>query len=140
MSGIIEHPGTVLFIQNGTARIKITQYSACSGCHARSACSLSDSCEKEIDIPYTGTGLQAGDSVIITGTEQIGNRAVRMAFIYPFIVLFITLLAVFYYTEDEFISGIVALASLIPYYAILYFFKSKLKKRLVFSLKQPELT
>lgn len=138
MSRIIEHPGTVLYIRNGVARIKITQYSACSGCHARSVCILSDCSEKTIDIPYTASALQAGDSVTITGSEQIGNKAVRLAFLYPSVIVFIALFAVFYYTENELTAGITALAALIPYYITLYFFRNILKKRLVFSIKQPE--
>ncbi len=138
MSRIIEHAGTVLYIRNGVARIKITQYSACSGCHAHSACMLSDCREKEVDIPYTASALQAGDSVTITGSEQIGNKAVRLAFLYPSIIVIIALVTVFHHTEDELVAGIAALAALIPYYITLYFFRNSLKKRLVFAIKQPE--
>lgn len=138
MSQIIEHPGTVIYVQNGIARIKITQYSACSSCHAHSACILSDCSEKEIDIPYMESALQAGDSVIITGSEQMGNKAVRLAFLYPSIIVFITLFSVFYYTGNELAAGITALAALIPYYITLYLFRDKLEKRLIFRIKQPQ--
>lgn len=137
MSQVIEHPGTILTIQNGVARIQITQYAACSGCHARSSCLLSDYSEKEIEVPCTDERLQAGDSVIITGSTQIGNKAVRLAFLYPSILLFFVLFVVLHCTQNELAAGIVALAALIPYYAVLYLLRDKLKKQLVFSIKKP---
>ncbi|HIU55290.1 MAG TPA: SoxR reducing system RseC family protein [Candidatus Gallibacteroides avistercoris] len=137
MSQVIEHPGTILTIQNGVARIQITQYAACSGCHARSVCLISDCREKVIEVPCSETSWQAGDAVTVTGSEQMGNKAVRLAFLYPSIILFFVLWFVLHYTENELAAGIAALAALIPYYAALYLFKDKLKKQLVFSIKEP---
>ena len=69
MSQVIEHPGTILTIQNGVARIQITQYAACSGCHARSVCLISDCREKVIEVPCSETSWQAGDTVTIRNSR-----------------------------------------------------------------------
>ena len=118
----IEHEGIITNIRNGVADVQIVQYSACSNCHAQSACNDMD--------------FKIGDKVLIIGNSSIGSQAILIAFFYPFILLFCTLFIIYSVTSDEVLSGILSLTTLIPYYIILYFLKSKLKKKFEFSIKK----
>ena len=131
----IEHEGIVTDIRDGIADIRIVQYSACSGCHIKSACTVADKKEKIVEVPYNDMEIKIGDKVLIVGSNTIGTKAVLIAFLYPFILLFCTLFIIYSITSDEALSGIASLTVLIPYYVLLYFFKNKLKKKFEFSLK-----
>ena len=80
--------------------------------------------------------FKIGDKVLIIGNSSIGSQAILIAFFYPFILLFCTLFIIYSVTSDEVLSGILSLTTLIPYYIILYFLKSKLKKKFEFSIKK----
>jgi hypothetical protein len=50
MSQIIEHSGIIENINGSNIRVQIIQESACSGCHAKGACSAADLKDKYIDV------------------------------------------------------------------------------------------
>ena len=66
MSESINHNGIIEKIDGGTVYVRIIQQSACSGCHAKSMCTASESKEKIIEVPdiivfaaiVTGTSMQ----------------------------------------------------------------------------------
>lgn len=137
MANLIEHEGIITHIYPGHIRVRIVQNSACSGCHAASACTLSDKKEKDIDINTVDTdAYRCGDRVTVGMAATLGKKAVLLSAIYPFCCLFLILLLALYLTGNEIWSGITALASLIPYYIILYLFRNKIKKEFVFTLRR----
>jgi len=82
------------------------------------------------------SGFKVGEDVMIYGTTSMGMRAVALAFGIPFLVLIIVLFIAYSCTEEnEILSGMVALLSVIPYYIVLYLCKDKLKKKFSFTLK-----
>ncbi|NDV46545.1 RseC/MucC family positive regulator of sigma(E) [Paludibacter sp. 221] len=136
MSQIIEHTGKILTINGDTAKVLITQNSACSGCHAKSACTAADSAEKIIDaININNISLKAGDDVIIYGKRSVGLKAVLLAFVIPFLLILVSLFVLRAFIDNEAVSGTIALATLIPYYIILSLFRDKLKSDFQFYVK-----
>lgn len=135
MSKIIEHNGIVKNVCGGYADIMIIQYSACAGCHAKSACTAADKADKIITVPVGSRELQIGDKVIITGSTIIGWKAVLYAFVIPFVFLMAVLIGVSVFFNNELYAGIAALVVLIPYYIVLYFLKDKMKNKFTFTLK-----
>lgn len=137
MTDTIKHLGTVESINGSHIQVRIVQTSACSSCTAKAYCHSSESKEKLIDIYETDTsGFKVGEEVMIYGTTSMGMRAVILAFGVPFLILIIALFIAYSYTGgNEILSGIIALASVIPYYILLYFLKDKLKKNFSFTLK-----
>jgi hypothetical protein len=98
---------------------------------------LSDKKEKDIDINTVDTdAYRCGDRVTVSMAATLGKKAVLLSAIYPFCCLFLILLLALYLTGNEILSGIIALASLIPYYIILYLFRNKIKKEFVFTLRR----
>lgn len=135
MNQIIEHTGKIIHIQGNQLQVLITQNSACSGCHAKSACTAADSAEKIIDVISTDDSFKLDDEVILYGQRSSGLKAVLLAFVIPFMLILITLFVLRYFIDNEALSGTIALAMLIPYYIILSFFKDKLKSNLQFHIK-----
>ncbi|MGL5319009.1 MAG: SoxR reducing system RseC family protein [Bacteroidales bacterium] len=135
MDNYIEHEGTVIFSEGDKLIVRIEQNSACSGCHAKSACTAADRADKEIEaIPYGGKVFHVGEKVLLRGSDHIGRQAVLLAFVLPFIFMLL-LLAIFMALFDhEGIAGIASLLSLIPYYIVLYLKREVLRKKFIFEV------
>ncbi len=136
MTNIIEHRGTVENINGSHIQVRIVQTSACSSCSIKGHCNASESKEKLIDVyDQNATNFHIGQNVMVMGTTSMGMQAVILAFGVPFIVLFITLYITMQITDNELISALVGLSSLIPYYIILYINKGRLRKKFSFDIK-----
>ena len=136
MTKTIEHAGIVKRINNGNAEVMSMQMSACSSCHAKSACTVSDSSEKIITVPINNDFIKEGDSVTIEGTTAMGFIAVFYAFVLPFILVMIMLISIVVVTDNEVMASLISLFSLCPYYLILYLFKNKMKNKFVFNIRK----
>lgn len=135
MGNCIEHKGIVQERDKESLIVKIEQTSACAACHARGMCSSADMAEKLIEIPNAPKQVAVGDTVTIQGDTALGYYAVRLAFIYPFILLFAVLAIAYYTTYNELLAGVLALGVLVPYYFVLYLLRPALKRKLVFTIK-----
>ena len=136
MTNIIEHRGTVENINGSHIQVRIVQTSACSTCSIKGHCNASESKEKLIDVyDQNATDFHIGQNVMVMGTTSMGMQAVILAFGVPFIVLFITLYITMQITDNELISALLGLLSLIPYYIILYINKGRLRKKFSFDIK-----
>ena len=129
----IDHVGTISKIKDEKITVSILNVSACAGCHAKSACSMSDMKEKEIDIIDYSSSFKLGEKVKIVYQESLGWLALLLAYVLPFVIVLITLFIATAFT-NELISGLMALAILLPYYSLLYFFKDRLKKTFSFTI------
>lgn len=136
MSQIIEHSGIVRNVNEKHIQVEIVQLSACSSCHAKGACSAADMGEKLIDVETDSTDYKVGDTVILYGQSSMGLFAVLLAFVIPFVIILLTLLILNNYTDNEALSGSIALGTLVPYFLILSRFNTKLKSRLKFQVKK----
>lgn len=110
--------------------------SACSSCHAKGACSASDMDDKLIDVETDRDDFKVGEPVILYGQSSMGLLAVLLAFVLPFLLMLATLLLLKSYTDNEAISGSIALATMLPYYFVLSRFNNKLKSKLKFHVKK----
>ena len=134
---MIEHEGIIEKVKDNNISVRILQKSACSDCHARAACMASDSKEKLVDIrDYTGM-FKENERVLIEGKSSIGYKAVFWAFVLPLLLLILVLtlsLAIWHLSDTE--SALTSLASLVPYYCVLYFFRNRMAKSFRFSIKK----
>lgn len=136
MSQKIEHTGVINQITGNHIRVSIIQQSACSGCHAKGACTAADMDEKMIDIESSDSSFKVGDMVLLYGQSSMGLLAVLLAFVIPFLLILLTLFVLQYYTTNEALLGALSLSILIPYYLILSLFNKKLKSKLQFFIKK----
>ena len=136
MSESINHTGFVEKIDGDTVFVRITQQSACSGCHAQSMCSASEKKDKIIEVPDRSGRFHVNEEVQLCGQSSLGLQAVLLAFVFPLIIVFAAIVTGTSMQWEETTSGLTGLLLLVPYYCILYFLRDKLKKRFIFTLKK----
>lgn len=89
-----------------------------------------------MQIPCADSSLyRVGQEVTIVGSIGLGLRATLWAYVVPLVVLMVVLVAVSWWTEDEGLAALVALASLIPYYIGLYLLRDRLQRTFTFRIK-----
>ncbi|MDR1918466.1 MAG: SoxR reducing system RseC family protein [Tannerellaceae bacterium] len=137
MEDTVGHCGIIERIEGNSVYVKIVQQSACAGCQAKVVCATASGKKEQIIevTDYSGT-FHANESVILKGTERMELQAVGLAFILPLALLVgaIVLGAAMQWQESA--SALAGLLLLLPYYLILYFFRSALKKKFVFTIKK----
>ena len=135
MADTIRHQGIVENINDTHLQVRIVQTSACASCSIKGHCSSADTKEKLIDVIDESSSYQPGDRVWVTGELSMGVMAVLFAFIFPFLILIISLFVFMAIWNDELRSALCSLALLIPYYYILWLNKSRMGKKFSFSVR-----
>lgn len=132
----IEHLGIVESIQGSHLSVRIIQTSACAACSVKGHCTSADSKDKIIDIiDAAATTYEVGEQVMIVGRTSMGMMAVALAFIFPFILLIVSLFVFMAWMENELYAALFSLAVLVPYYFVLWLNKTRLKKQFSFTIK-----
>jgi len=134
----IEQKGTVEVITDRYIRVSIQRDTACGHCHAQSMCALGDESRRSIEVMNTGTEVRIGDAVDVNISRSAGNKAVFLAYFLPFVLLMASLLILQSLGVKEWITGVVSLSILVPYYLVLYFFRNTLKRTFIFSIRKYE--
>lgn len=132
----IRHKGFVKEVTETSLIVNIVNQSACSACHAKGACSVSDYQDKEIEITQFSKQYLPEQEVTIIFQESKGFTALFYGYILPFLLVFITLIVVVSVSNNELIGGLSALAILIPYYITLYFLRHLFKKVFNFEVEE----
>lgn len=136
MSENILHPGVVERVEKNRVYVRFTQYSACAGCHAKSACTAVDQKDKTLEIEdFTGE-YKPGEAVVIIGQNSLGMEAMALAFVVPVILVVAAVVVGISLGGEETVSGACGLLILVPYYILLYVLRNKLKRHFVFRLKK----
>jgi sigma-E factor negative regulatory protein RseC len=132
---VIEHLGRVDAVTPNDIRVVIISQSACASCHAKGACTASDVSEKIVVISKTNHNFLVGETVKVLLKQSLGFKALFLGYILPLIVVIVSL-----FTYSAFLSegkaGLLSLATLLPYYAILYLFKNKISKQFNFDIEK----
>jgi sigma-E factor negative regulatory protein RseC len=135
-SGTIIHPGIVESISGDRVFVKILSQSACSSCHAKSACSVADIEEKIIEADSDPSdNLKAGDEVMVRMEESLGRKAVLMGYVLPLIVLLGSIIVFLSLLKHEGLAALLSILMLVPYYLTLYLFRKRLQKEFRFRVQ-----
>jgi sigma-E factor negative regulatory protein RseC len=138
-SSSVIHPGIVDHVEGNLVRVRILSQSACSSCHAKQACLMSDMEEKIIDILVRGNeGYEAGQKVMVTMEESLGRKAVALGYLAPLVVLMASVFIFLTFVDNEGVAALLAMAMLIPYYAVLFLFRKRLGKEFSFRISSDE--
>ena len=131
----VTHPGIIVQISGHVAEILILSKSACSSCQVKGACNMSEMEEKKVfvELPHEHQ-FESGQQVNIIMRQSLGNLAVFLGYILPFLVLLATLIVSISIGLSEGIAGLSALVILAPYYFVLYRLRHRLQKKFSFQL------
>ena len=135
MSTKISHSGIIESIDEGCIHVRIVQTSACAACKVAGYCNAAESKEKIVNVYKPAGNLKVGDAVTVTASSQIATQALLYGFAYPFVLLVVVLVVVLWLTGNEAKAGVSALASLLPYYGVLYLLRDKHRERFAFDIE-----
>ena len=122
----IKHEGVVSKVSSNSITVSLRGNLHCEACNAKSACGVSDSDSKEIEILTPAESLKVNESVQVFLKKGLGLKAVFWAYVFPFILLFAVLL-IASALYQEWLAGLLAIGVLIPYYLLLYVLKNSFK-------------
>ena len=136
MSTKINHSGVVESIEKGCVHVRIVQTSACAACKVAGYCSAAESKVKVIDVYCNDYDRFAvGQNVTVSASRQMAGNALLLAFGLPFVVMVAVLVAVLLITGNEGKAALAGLASLLPYYGLLWLFRSQIGSRFAFAIE-----
>ena len=126
--------GVVQSIENHKVIVKVMSVSACASCHAKGACTASDTSEKLIEVALADAGdFKPGQLVTVKVESSAGNVALFYGYILPFLLVFVALIVSVNLVSEVF-AGLISLGILLPYYAVLYILRNKMGKRFRFTI------
>ena len=137
MADVIRHDGVVDSIEGECIHVRIVQASACAACGAKSLCSAAESKEKIVDVYGADTkAYQVGQRVMVEGAATMGMKAVRLAFLFPLLLLVAAVALVMWLTDgNEALAALAALLVLTFYFLLLFVNKKKLAREFTFIIK-----
>lgn len=118
----INHFGEISKINKNSITVSLDSSTSCQICKAKSACGISDSNTKEIEINNNFQSLHINEKVNVIMRKELGLKAVFFAYVFPFILMFLTLIIASFFFK-EWLAGLLSIFILIPYYIALYLYK-----------------
>lgn len=133
----ISHKGRVVEITPDFTTVEIISESACSACHAKALCGLSESQSKAVQVPTKiGDDLSVGEEVNVVLSASMGHKAVWLAYVLPLCVMVAVLLCLVGAGAGELASGLSALGAVAVYYLVLWLLRGRLRNEYVFNIKR----
>lgn len=134
----IHHEGIIESVSPQKLTVRFTSLSACIGCHAKSTCSAAEMQEKKVEVNSYQGDFQVGENVNIFLAPSQGFEAVLIGYVYPFIIVLITLVILSSLGIRELYSGIYSLSVLLPYYMLIFLIRKKLHRKFEFIIRKIE--
>ena len=134
----IEHTGIVKAVGSNSVEVEIQNRSACSGCHAKSTCGMSESAAKSIITLRPDFDVKPGDVVCVEASLKQGYYAVVVAYCIPVVLIFAVLIIGNRLNWSETVSALASILALIPYFFLLFLLRDKIGKRISFRIKRIE--
>ncbi|MEJ2162339.1 MAG: SoxR reducing system RseC family protein [Robiginitalea sp.] len=127
------HKGIISEIKGRSIIVSLEEDVHCESCRAKSVCGASQSSSKEIEITDPEGSFRLNEPVEVHLRKDLGHKALFWAYIFPFILLLLTLLttSMFY---AEWLAGLLSILVLIPYYLLLYAGKDYFRKTFKISI------
>ena len=129
------HKGVVSSVEDGVVRVAIEVNEACGSCASRKACSMGSSEKREI-VVYTAesANFSVGEAVQVGAKQSLGVVAVVLCYIVPLVVLVGALAVAVNLNCSEGVAALISLGSTALYYAILYLFRNRISKKVIFTI------
>ena len=132
----IKHSGKILEITPDFTTVQIVVSSACSACHAKTLCGMSEDEEKIIMVPTDPYAEhKVGDEVEVLTKMTMGLKAVWISYVIPLAVLMILILSLSTVIANEIVLGLVAIAGVALYYFGIWLFRDRLSNEFVFYIR-----
>lgn len=134
----IWHEGIIRDVATQTIEVVIRSHSACSGCHAKGACGMSDTQEKIIVAERPGFEIKAGERVIVYATTNNAIYSVVLAYVIPSVLIILAVFLLVRAGISELAAAIASLFILAVYFWLLYQFRNKIGKKIKFTVEKKD--
>lgn len=129
----IVHDGKIIDITPDFTSVEIVSSSACSSCHAKGLCGMSEEQEKIIMVPTDPyTVYSVGDHVKVKTKMTMGLKAVWISYVIPLVILMILILSLSSVIGNELLVGVIAVAGVAVYYFFIWLFRDRLSDQFEF--------
>lgn len=116
--------------------VEILVSSACSECHAKGMCGMSEDEQKMIMLPTDPySTYNVGDEVQVCTKMTMGLKAAWISYAIPLLILMILILTLSAFLESEVIVGAASVGGVALYYFIIWLLRGKLQNEFVFYIK-----
>ena len=130
------HSGKVAHIDQDFTTVEIMVSSACSECHAKGLCGMSEEQDKVIMVPTDPYTVRAvGDEVQVKTKMSMGMKAVWISYVIPLAILMILILSLSTIVEREAYRALIAIGGVAVYYLFVWLFRDKLSNEFVFYIE-----
>lgn len=132
----IKHSGRIVEITPEFTTVEIVVPSACSSCHAKSLCGMSEEKEKVIMVPTDPySEHKVGDEVEVMTKMTMGLKAVWVSYVIPLAILMILILSLSASMESQVLCGLSAIGGVALYYFVIWMLRDRLQDEFVFYVK-----
>ena len=131
----IEHKGTVALVGRNFVRVDIEVMEACGSCASRKACAMGQGTTREIMV-YTDEAQRysIGEVVNVSAKQIVGLTAVLLCYVVPLVILVSALALPISLGVSEGIAALLSLTVTALYYFVLWLFRNRIAKRVVFTI------
>lgn len=131
--------GIIKAINHDELKIEIQSCSACSSCMVKNYCTGFETKQKEITIKHQNSDIfELNEEVIVKIDEKQAVKSVILAYVFPLVLMILTIVGMIIYNNDEIIAGICGIIILIPYYFGLFLAQDKLKSKFEFKISKKD--
>lgn len=134
----VSHEGIVERIAGTQVRVRFVAHSACSACHAKGVCSISNSEEKYVDVIHANPVLAEGEHVEVILEQSQGFKAVWYGYGLPLVILLAVIFILYGVTGREGLAALAGLGSLLPYYLLVFLFRKRITRSIEFKIRKTE--
>lgn len=130
--------GIVRDVKAQTIEVVIYSHSACSACHAKGACGMSDIKQKVIIAERPAFEIKAGERVVVYAAMGNAVYSVVMAYIIPSILIVSAIFFLVRAGVSELTAAVASLVLLGGYFWALYLFRNKIGKKIKFTVSKKD--
>ena len=132
---IVTHPGIIKEVDGNKVSVSVISKAGCASCQIKGSCSVGEVEEKvvEMELPR-GFSFKEGQVVTVEMKQSLGTFAVLLGYVFPFLVILLSLILFLQLGLDEGLAGIFSLLMLVPYYGLLYLSKDFFRKKFQYNL------
>ncbi len=137
MAKLLEHKGVVSEVGEKLVEVEFAVQAACSECKAKGLCGVDEGNKRFVTVyEPLAEYFTVGEEVMIGVSEVMGMKAAVYAYIVPFFILLCSLLLTLHIGWSETVAGLTSLGLVAVYYVVLYLFRSRIEKEIVFKIRK----
>lgn len=139
MENQIRHEGIIENINGSHVQVRIVQTPACAGCKVASHCHTAEAKEKLIDVTDVedSSRWNVGQSVVVSTKVGMAGKALLLGFGIPLVLMLVVFAAALVSGCNEGYAAVMMLFSLIPYYLVLWLFRGRISRAVMFTIEEP---